>query len=175
MEPLVFAPLFVNGDVKIQKNFRSQHRFEIDPRRGSDAFDHLAALADHDRFLRFTFDDDRRVDLDEVLSVLFFPAIDRHRGRVGQLIDRVSQDLLPDDLRCEESLRLRRVVLDRVTRLPFRQRVEKDIDEMVDAANGVASAAGLESVDTAEASQDEPAREPQASPGSLESGHDHNP
>jgi hypothetical protein len=49
------------------------------------------------------------------------------------------------------------------------------LDEMVDAANGVASAAGLESVDTAEASQDEPARKPQATPGSLESGHDHNP
>jgi uncharacterized membrane protein YccC len=50
-----------------------------------------------------------------------------------------------------------------------------ELDEMVDAANGVASAAGLESVDTAEASQDEPARKPQATPGSLESGHDHNP
>ena len=50
-----------------------------------------------------------------------------------------------------------------------------ELDEMVDAANGVASAAGLESVDAAEASQDQPARKPQARLGSLESGHDHNP
>ncbi|HWD74147.1 MAG TPA: FUSC family protein [Solirubrobacteraceae bacterium] len=50
-----------------------------------------------------------------------------------------------------------------------------ELDEMVDAANGVASAAGLESVDTAVASQDQWAGKPQAPPGSLESGHDHNP
>jgi uncharacterized membrane protein YccC len=49
------------------------------------------------------------------------------------------------------------------------------LDEMVDAANGVASAAGLESVDTGGTSDEEPERHRQARPGSLESGHDHNP
>src|SRR5205809_2390537 len=80
-KPLVFAPPFVNADVEIEENARAERGFELLPRIGADALDHVAALADHDRLLRVALDEDRRVNLDEILLFVFFPAVDVDGGR----------------------------------------------------------------------------------------------
>src|SRR3954454_21965626 len=107
----VLAPRSVYGNVQVEENARAEDRLQFYARLGADPFDHLAALADDDWLLRLTLHDDRRVDLDEVLGLVLFPAIDGHGRRVRQLLGGMCQQFLADDLRRKEALRLRREVL----------------------------------------------------------------
>src|SRR5207245_1716041 len=73
-EAFVFAPSFMNCDMKVEKDSCPQDRLELHARLGADALDHLGVLPDHDRLLRFSLDEDRRVDLDQVFFFVLFPA-----------------------------------------------------------------------------------------------------
>src|SRR5437763_15390090 len=111
-EALVLAPALVYGHVQVEEDLDAQRRFELLTRFRSDLLRHRALLADDDRLLRLALDDDGRVYLDQLL--VFFPPVDGHGGRVRQLLLRVREELLADELRGAEALRLRGVVLDRI-------------------------------------------------------------
>ena len=60
--PLVVPPVGIHLDAEIEEYLRLEEPFEILPRLGADALDHLAATADDDRLLGLLLDPDRAVD-----------------------------------------------------------------------------------------------------------------
>src|SRR5215831_1932080 len=78
--PFVLPPVLPNLDVQVEKDLAVQHLLEIPTGIGADALDHLAALADHDRLLRLTLDEDRRVNAREpAFRWRILESIDQHR------------------------------------------------------------------------------------------------
>jgi hypothetical protein len=109
-----------------------EHLFEVLAGLGADALDHLAALADDDRLLRFMVhenrrEDPRRLTLDSVLEL-----IDHHCCGVRQFLARVPEHFFADELGGERALGLIGEVLLRVQRRPFGQGVDDFGDQRRD-------------------------------------------
>ena len=102
--------------MKIEKDFHPEDRFQLHPCLGADLLHHRGSLANHDRLLRLTLHDDRRVNLDEVLGFVLFESIDGNRCGVRKFVRSVREHFLANDLRDKESFRLGGELLGRIER-----------------------------------------------------------
>src|SRR5688500_18944262 len=86
----------------------AERRADRQARGDAELADARPALADDDRLLRVTLDDDHRADQELGLRLLA-PRLDLHRTRVRQLLAELMIELLADDLLRDE---LRRAIGD---------------------------------------------------------------
>ena len=81
-----------------------EHLAELVPRAGADLLDARAALAEHDRALAVALDIDDLLDPHAAVLALF-PFLGLDRGRIGQLLVKLQEELLARDLGREQAQR----------------------------------------------------------------------
>src|SRR5262252_9656450 len=86
-----------------------EQHLELPARRGAGRLEDRATLADHDPLLRLALDAHDDTEREQWLTTARRALVDligRYRDRVGQLVAGVGEELLPDELRGNERLRL---------------------------------------------------------------------
>ena len=93
--------------------------FHLEAGLGGDAFEALAALADHHRLVGVAVDDDGRVDAAQAGSASNFSILDGHA--VGQLLAELAEQLLAQELGRQKALAAVGDVVGAEDRLAFGQ------------------------------------------------------
>src|SRR3989442_13696320 len=83
--PFIFAPFRLDPHVETEIHASPEELLELLARRRADAFDHVTALADHDRLVRFAIDHDRAIQPQKpfpaLRSLRLFEALHNHGAR----------------------------------------------------------------------------------------------
>ena len=98
---LALAPVWIDLDEQPQENFLLEEVFHIDASLGADFLERLACLAYDYSFLGITHHIDHSADVVSLSTFLEF--LHHNLAAVRDLLLIVEEDLLPNDLRCEES------------------------------------------------------------------------
>ena len=114
------APILLDLDPEIEEDARAEQRFDVLAREGADFLEHRALGTDDDALLRVALDVDGRADVDiAVRARRHLIRLDGHRMR--HLVARELQDLLADEFRDDQALRLVRDHVFRIVLRSFRQ------------------------------------------------------
>lgn len=100
-------PVLLDADEQLQVDLAAQEVLDLLARELADALEHRATLADHDALLAGALHHDLGVDLDDgpvAVPLGLIEALDLHERGVRDLLLRVVDDLLADDLGHEEAL-----------------------------------------------------------------------
>src|SRR5262249_7653593 len=97
-------PARLDLDERLEVNAAREEALELEARALTDPLDRRPALAEQDRALRGSSDEDRCVEHEQIPVLVLREVIDAHRRLIRHLFPGGEQDLLADDLRRKEAL-----------------------------------------------------------------------
>src|SRR5215831_18757441 len=103
---VILAPVAPDLNGQPQEDLNSEECFHIAAGGHPDLLEHGPAATDEDAFLRVLLDEHGSTDVDPLGTAMFGELVHPHRHRVGHLIAGQVEDLLPDEFRHPEGLRL---------------------------------------------------------------------
>lgn len=123
----VVAPLFLHTHEQEQANVTVKQLFNVVPRARADDFQHLPALANDHRLLRFALDINDAVNFGRVR--FFLPAFSSDGGRVRQFLAGQVENLFADEFSGNVAFDLIGEQFRIVKLFAFRQVFEDQLDE----------------------------------------------
>ena len=113
--------------MQFEEDLPLEERFQVFSCFGSNVFQFLSPLANHDRLLRFPFNKDCCEDAMNLLTL--FESVDHHSGRVRHFLLSEHDQLFADHFGSNGSFRLVRHLIRGIEHRTYRQILEDLIDD----------------------------------------------